>query len=239
MNSYLRYELGSYYEFNFGRGLDPVIASLQGKLAHKGSDALVLMVGGVGYEVYFPASRHHRLPALGDELFLHVQTVVREDSFALYGFPDQGEKRMFQLLLGVSGVGPRLAMNILAGALPSVLSGAILRDDIVLLKKLPGVGKKTAERLCLELKDKMEFFPAADDGAMASPGAEELPGAGGEFKEAAFRDAFSALLNLGYPAPRARVVLDDLRRGVVEGEGGELADLPVEELLRLALRSLA
>lgn len=215
-----------------------MIASLQGKLAHKGADSLVLVVGGVGYEVFFPASRHDCLPAVGGELFLHIQTVVREDAFNLYGFPEAGEKRMFQILLGVSGVGPRLAMNILAGALPSAISRAILSDDILFLKKLPGVGKKTAERLCLELKDKLEFFPTAGGSAVA-PGSGADPAGWGDFADEAFRDAFSALLNLGYPAARARSVLEDLRRQAGEGSGPELAALPVTELLRLALRSLA
>jgi holliday junction DNA helicase RuvA len=211
-----------------------VIASLQGKLVQRAADSLVIAVGGVGYEVFFPASRHDRLPAVGEELFLHVQTVVREDSFSLYGFPDDAEKRMFQLLLGVSGVGPRVAMNILAGAAPAALSRALVADDIFFLKKLPGVGKKTAERLCLELKDKMEFFLAAGDsgGAGAPAGAR----ASADFAEQSFRDAFSALVNLGYPAVKARAALEGLRPG--RGSGAA-ADLPVEELLRQALRSLA
>ncbi|ADH85904.1 Holliday junction branch migration protein RuvA [Desulfurivibrio alkaliphilus] len=215
-----------------------MIASLQGKLAHKGPDSLVLQVGGVGYEVFLPASRHDRLPAVGEELFLYIQTVVREDSFNLYGFPDSREKRMFQLLLGVSGVGPRLAMNILAAAEPAALSRAIIAGDIVFLKKLPGVGKKTAERLCLELGDKMEFFPTAttDAGTVVGPGAALSPSsaAAADFNEPSFQDAYSALLNLGYPASQARAALEGLRSAADVS-----LELPVEELLRQALRSLA
>lgn len=208
-----------------------MIASLHGKLLLKGADSLVIGVGGVGYEVFLPEARHDQLPPLGEELFLHIQTVVREDSFNLYGFADRHEKRMFQLLLGVSGVGPRLAMNILAAAVPATLSRAIIADDIVRLKKLPGVGKKTAERLCLELGDKMEFFLAADG---AGPPPSPPSATAGEFIQPSFQDAFSALLNLGYPPPQARAALEGLR-----SEGGTALDMPVEELLRRALRSLA
>ncbi|MDF1613722.1 Holliday junction branch migration protein RuvA [Desulfurivibrio dismutans] len=214
-----------------------MIASLQGKLVHKDHDSLVIEVGGVGYEVFLPAARHERLPAIGEELFLYIQTVVREDSFNLYGFPDGREKRMFQLLLGVSGVGPRLAMNILAAAEPAALSRAIIGDDIVFLKKLPGVGKKTAERLCLELGDRMEFFPAADGVAGVAgggPAASLESPAGLDFSEQSFQDAFSALVNLGYPASQARAALEGLRAA-----SDSSLELPVEELLRQALRSLA
>ena len=208
-----------------------MIATLRGKLAHQGTDLLIVEVGGVGYEVFFPLGRQGRLPGVGEEVFLHIQTVVREDSFALYGFFDAAEKRFFQLLLTVSGVGPKLAMNILAGAAPDLLSRAIAGDDIATLKKLPGVGKKTAERLCLELKDKVEFIPAAG-GATASP--TPVPVAG-DFMEPSFQDACSALLNLGYPAPRARAALEGVRSQL----GAEQAALlPLPELLRLALRSL-
>ncbi|TBV82748.1 MAG: Holliday junction branch migration protein RuvA [Desulfobulbaceae bacterium] len=205
-----------------------MIASLQGKLVHKSVNALVIAVGGVGYLVSFPASRHDRLPVVGEHLFLHIQTVIREDSFNLYGFLDHLEKQMFQLLLGVSGVGPRLAMTILAGAVPAALGRAIIAEDLVFLQKLPGIGKKTAERLCLELKDKVEFYAAADDSGVAPLPLGLSNREGNDFSEQSLRDAFSALINLGYSGARARVALE-----------GQPSDLPVAELLRLALRSLA
>lgn len=210
-----------------------MIASLKGQLAHREADSLIVNVGGVGYEVFFPATRHHQLPPLGDELFLHVQTVVREDSFSLYGFLDSAEKRIFLLLLGVSGVGPKVAMNILAGAEPAALGRAIITEDVVWLKKLPGVGKKTAERLCLELRDKLEFFPVSA-GATATAG---MPAASArDFVDQPSRDAMSALINLGYPPVRAREALERVRR-----ESGDEAyeALALAELLRRALRSLA
>ncbi|MDZ7641982.1 MAG: Holliday junction branch migration protein RuvA [Desulfurivibrio sp.] len=212
-----------------------MIATLRGQLTQKGSDSLVVEVGGVGYEVFFSAGRQDRLPARGEELFLHIQTVVREDSFCLYGFVDAGEKQFFQLLLGVSGVGPRLAMNILAAAAPDILSRAIAADDVAGLKKLPGVGKKTAERLCLELKDKVDFFPAAETLARPAQAPPAEPGA--DFSaQPLFQDAYSALLNLGYPPARARGALEETRRQLGPEQAGET---PLPELLRLTLRSLA
>ena len=217
----------------FGYGI-AMIASLQGQLAHRGTDSLIVEVGGVGYEVFFPGGRHERLPVLGKRVFLYIQTVVREDSINLYGFLDSAEKRFFQLLLGVSGVGPRLAMNILAEATPDLLSRAIATDDIAGLKKLPGVGKKTAERLCLELKDKVDFFPAVDSRTTWASRATE--GATAEFAEPAFQDALSALLNLGYLPAQARAALAEVRRQL--GEEGA-ATVALDELLRVTLRSLA
>lgn len=211
-----------------------MIASLQGQLAHRATDSLIVDVGGVGYEVFFPGGSHAKLPGLGEEVFLHIQTVVREDSFNLYGFLDPAEKRFFQLLMGVSGVGPRLAMNILAGASPDLLSRAIAGDDITSLKKLPGVGKKTAERLCLELKEKVDFFPTVDSRSTWAARAAE--GATAEFAEHAFQDALSALINLGYLPVRARAALAEVRRQLGEEQAATVA---LDELLRITLRSLA
>ncbi len=211
-----------------------MIASLRGELVHKAAESLIVEVGGVGYEVFFPGGHHGRLPGLGEAVFLYIQTVVREDSFSLYGFLEAAEKRFFLLLLGVSGVGPRLAMNILAGAAPEVLSRAIAGDDVTSLKKLPGVGKKTAERLCLELKDKVDFFPAVD--SRSSWAARAVEGAAAEFAEPAFQDALSALLNLGYLPARARAALDGVRRQLGKEQAASVA---LDELLRLTLRSLA
>lgn len=212
-----------------------MIATLRGQLTQKGADSLIVEVGGVGYEVFFPAGRQDRLPPRGEELFLYIQTVVREDSFCLYGFVDAAEKQFFLLLLGVSGVGPRLAMNILAAAAPDVLGRAIATDDIAGLKKLPGVGKKTAERLCLELKDKVDFFPAAKP--LARPDQAPPAEQGADFgAQPVFQDAYSALLNLGYPPVRARSALEEVRRQLEQEPAGEL---PLPELLRITLRSLA
>lgn len=204
-----------------------MIACLRGLLFKKLPESLIVDVGGVGYEVFFPQSAQDRLPGLGDEVFLHIQTVVREDAFILFGFLESTEKEMFQLLNTISGVGPKLAMHILAGISPAEIARAIMHDDLARLTRLPGVGKKTAERLCLELKDKVQFVPEAlsvTSPALALPGDNER-----------VHDAISALLNLGYPAARAREALASVRQQAgVEA----FAAMRLEELLRQTLRAL-
>ena len=204
-----------------------MIACLRGMLFQKLPETLIVDVGGVGYEVFFPQSGQGRLPGVGEEVFLHIQTVVREDAFNLYGFLELSEKEMFLLLNTVSGIGPKLAMHILAGISPAEMARSILHDDLARLTRLPGVGKKTAERLCLELKDKVQFVPealSAASPALAVPGEDER-----------VHDAISALLNLGYPAVRAREAIAAVRQQA--GAEG-FAAMRLEELLRQTLRAL-
>ncbi|HCC55471.1 MAG TPA: Holliday junction branch migration protein RuvA [Desulfobulbaceae bacterium] len=203
-----------------------MIACLRGTLFKKLSDSLIVDVGGVGYEVFFPQSGQTRLPGIGEEVFLHIQTVVREDAFNLYGFLESAEKEMFQLLNTVSGIGPKLAVHMLAGISPADLAIAIMHDDLARLTRLPGVGKKTAERLCLELKDKVQFVPEA---LSASASTLVLPG-----EDQRVHDAISALLNLGYPAVRAREALAAVR---LQAGAEAFAAMRLEELLRQALRN--
>ncbi|MBU2538611.1 MAG: Holliday junction branch migration protein RuvA [Proteobacteria bacterium] len=204
-----------------------MIACLRGLLFKKLPESLIVDVGGVGYEVFFPQNGQGRLPGVGEEVFLHIQTVVREDSFNLYGFLETTEKEMFQLLNTVSGIGPKLAMHILAGISPAEMARAILHDDLARLTRLPGVGKKTAERLCLELKDKVQFVPEALSAAAPTPA---LPG-----EDERVHDAISALLNLGYPAARAREALALVKQQVGDKD---FAVMKIEELLRQTLRAL-
>ncbi|OGR00148.1 MAG: Holliday junction DNA helicase RuvA [Deltaproteobacteria bacterium RIFOXYD12_FULL_55_16] len=204
-----------------------MIASLRGILFQKLPESLIVEVGGVGYEVYFPQSGHDRLPGVGEEVFLHIQAVIREDAFNLYGFLEPAEKEMFQLLNTVSGIGPKLAMHILAGISSADLARAILHDELARLTRLPGVGKKTAERLCLELKDKVRFVPEAL--SVSSPGLAAPD------EDARVHDALSALLNLGYPAVRAREALAIVRQ---QAGAEAFAALRLEELLRQTLRAL-
>lgn len=206
-----------------------MIACLRGELLLKTADTVVVDVGGVGYEVFFPRSGQARLPDLGVELFLHVQTVVREDAINLYGFLALEEKEMFQLLVTVSGVGPKLAVNILSGISTAELARAIAADDVYRLTKLHGVGKKTAERLCLELKDKVNFLPQTFPAAQAKPSLENQ-------EDQRLQDAVSALLNLGYPVAKAREVLAAVRR---QTDKNSFAALSIEDLIRQALRALA
>ena len=206
-----------------------MIACLRGILLRKLPESLIVDVGGVGYEVFFPQTGHDRLPREGEEVFLHVQTVVREDAFMLYGFLESAEKEMFQLLDRVTGIGPKVAVNILSGISPADMARAILHDDLSRLTRLPGVGKKTAERLCLELKDRVQSFSVAPAAAQAVP-----PPAAAE-EEGLLADALSALVNLGYPPARAREAVEAVR-GQLTAEA--FAALRIEELLRQALRAL-
>ncbi len=206
-----------------------MIASLRGALVQKAVETVVVEVGGVGYEVFFPAAAQHRLPGVGEEVFLHVQTVVREDAFNLFGFLAAAEKAAFLLLIGVSGIGPKVAHNILAGMSPAELCRAVATDDIHRLVKLPGIGKKTAERVCLELKDKVHLLPDLPAAAVVSAPAPAPV-------EGWVRDAVSALVNLGYPSARAEEALARVRQGLSADAD---AALSLEELLRQALRALA
>ncbi len=205
-----------------------MIASLRGILTYKSPAELTVEVGGVGYEVSYSPTGLHRLPEVGAEVFLHIFTNVRDDSIDLYGFSERQEKEMFILLTTVSGVGPKLAMNILSGLAPEALASAILTGDLGRLVKLPGVGRKTAERLCVELKDKVQFLPALDRVAIQ-------PGTPPETDQKG-RDVVSALVNLGYPPAGARRALEKIKESCGEDD---YEALPLEELLRLALRSMA
>lgn len=205
-----------------------MIATLRGTLIDASPHRLIVECGGVGYDVAFAASGLKRLPEVGHEVFVHIHTKVREDAIELFGFIDVVEKEMFAVLIGVSGVGPKGAMNILAVASPGELARAVMADDLRALTALPGVGKKTAERLCLELKDKVQ--PFADLAAHPQPpptAAEEVDQVGA--------DVVSALANLGYPVSQAREALARVRQTLP----ANLPPPPIEELLRLTLRSLA
>ncbi|NTV15060.1 MAG: Holliday junction branch migration protein RuvA [Desulfobulbaceae bacterium] len=205
-----------------------MIASLRGIIAHKSPEELIVEVGGVGYQVHFAPTALHRLPEVGEPVFLHIFTNVREDALDLYGFCERQEKEMFIVLISVSGVGPKLAMNILSGLPPAELASAIITGDLARLTRLPGVGRKTAERLCVELKDKVLFIPALDSAALAPAPPEAVDQAGA--------DVISALVNLGYPPAAARQALE---RVCTTLAAGEYERLPLAELLRVALRSLA
>jgi len=205
-----------------------MIASLRGILAHKSPESLVVDVGGVGYEVFYSPTGLHRLPEMGEDIFLYIQTNVREDAIDLYGFLEVKEKQMFVLLTGVSGIGPKVAVNILSGMAPADLASAIASSDLGRLVKLPGVGKKTAERLCLELKDKVQFAAVSESVVLGVP--DIAP------DDQQSVDVISALVNLGYPPANARKAIEKVRTTI--GEDG-FTELTLEELLRQALRSIA
>ncbi|MEJ2689659.1 MAG: Holliday junction branch migration protein RuvA [Deltaproteobacteria bacterium] len=206
-----------------------MIACLRGELFFKGSDRVVVDVNGVGYEVFCTQANLYQLPETGHEVFLFVHTDVRDDAINLYGFLDFAERKMFLKLTGVSGIGPKLALNILSGMRLAELARTIAGQDIAQLTRLPGVGRKTAERLCLELKDKMDFIPRVEADSLARPGSEP------DDDDRQIEDVISALVNLGYPRNSARIAVDKVRRQMKE----EFSSLRLEDFLRLALWTLA
>jgi len=165
-----------------------MIGSLRGKLLAKRPDNVIIETHGVGYQVHLPLNILSRLPHEGHEVFLHIYTHVREDALQLYGFQAEDEKRIFTTLLGITGIGPRMALNILSGLSLDEFLTALETEDVAMLCRIPGLGKKTAHRLILELREK-------------------LPAATGS-KDRAFDDTLSALVNLGYKRNIAQEFLE-------------------------------
>ena len=207
-----------------------MIATLRGILAHKQPGLVVVDVHGVGYEVLVPARTGDRLPVVGEEVFLFIQTNVREDAITLYGFREKEEKELFLLLNTVTGIGPKLALAILSGMGTRELCQAISGRDMTRLTALSGVGKKTAQRLCMELADKVAALAVPVAGGMAAE-----PAAAVVVEGASMEDAASALVNLGYPQATAWQAL----RSVQQRDPEAAAAMRVEELIREALRALA
>lgn len=200
-----------------------MIAMLTGQLASKGTDQVIVEVsGGVGYHVFIPLSTYYSLPDTGI-IKLHIYTHVREEALLLYGFLTTDEKTLFILLLSVSGVGPKLALNILSHASPQELRQAISSSDIKKLSSLPGIGQKSAERLILELKEKISKLDLKIDPFNTGKYAPKLTSQGPE------DDALSALMNLGYKEVQARKALSSVEL---------TAETPLEEILKSALKSL-
>lgn len=194
-----------------------MIAELRGRMLRKGPQEVVVDVGGVGYRVAIPLSTFYRLGEPGSEVRLLTYTHVREDALALFGFLTEAEQDLFERLIDVAGVGPRLALAILSGIEPPDLVAALRDGDVARLTRIPGVGRKTAERLVLELKDKVQRLAASPARA---------PSAGSPRD-----DLVSALVHLGYSRPEAERGVDRALR-----EGG---DERFEDLLRRTLRTLS
>lgn len=197
-----------------------MIAHLRGRILEKHPNRIVVEVGGVGYDVAMPLSTFYGLGEPGSEVALRVHTHVREDMLALYGFATALEQELFERLLGVSGIGPRVALAVLSGIEPSDLVRAIERGDLARLTAIPGVGKKTAERLVLELKDRL---PRVQAPASAAGGPADAP--------ALRDDLLSALVNLGYHRPLAEKAVASAITATPEGG--------FERTLKQALRELA
>ncbi|MCI5159288.1 MAG: Holliday junction branch migration protein RuvA [Candidatus Electrothrix sp. AUS1_2] len=208
-----------------------MIASLSGILQYKDPASVILDVHGVGYEILLSGRTYDKLPPTGEKAFLHILTHVREDAITLYGFTDREQKKLFLLLTGVSGVGPKLALSILSGIEPAELCNAVNLKDLARLTALSGVGKKTAQRLCMELADKVGGFIGAATDPVAGQGGGIVPRSEGF----AMQDAASALVNLGYHQETAWQAL----RSVQQADPVGAAEMKVDELIRYALRSLA
>lgn len=200
-----------------------MIAYLSGPILKKTTERVIIDAGGIGYEVIVPLSTFYSLPEKNQRVSLNIYTHVREDSLALFGFATELEKELFLMLTSVSGIGPRLSVNILSGIGPQDLLEAMARGDAGRLQAIPGVGKKTAERIALELKEAAsKVLGYQDISPVAVAGAEE---------KRLMDDAFSALLNLGYSPKAARAALQKVR-SVIE-------ELTLEGLIRKALEILA
>ncbi len=198
-----------------------VIAHLRGQILFKTPAAVVVECGNVGYELLISVSTYTELGEVGAPAALHVHTHVREDALQLFGFKEPNEKRLFEKLLTISGIGPKLAITVLSGISPERLVGAIRGGDHATLTKVPGIGKKTAERVVLELKDKLDDM--AGSTAASEPGRPPL--------SAVAADVLSALLNLGYSRPSAQKAVETAAKG--KEDSGDF-----ERLFRAALAAI-
>jgi len=192
-----------------------VIAHIRGKLISKHPNQAVVEAAGVGYDVTISVPTFSDLPALGAEVALFIHTHVREDALALFGFLRAQEKQLFEKLLSVSGIGPKLAVTILSGMQADTMVAAIKGNNVAALTRIPGIGKKTAERMVLELRDKLDAFGVPAAAAISSPVEE---------------DVISALVNLGYQRPIAERAL---------GKLGSTAGESFDGLFRKAMAALA
>jgi len=197
-----------------------MIATLSGTLTHKFLDHIIVDVNGIGYRVHVPLSTFYELPELNARVNLNIHTHVREDLIHLYGFYSMQEKEMFLRLIDIAGVGPKLALGILSGITAADLRAAIWAGDITRLNRIKGVGKKTAQRIVIELKDKLN--KAETDLA--------LPTLSGDSPDK-IADTVSALLNLGYTLKES----EDAVKRTVRDNGD---DLSLEELIRKSLKAL-
>ncbi len=197
-----------------------MIGSLSGVLVFRSPPHLLLDVGGVGYEVEAPMSTFYSLPDIGQTTRLLTHLVVREDAHVLYGFATAQERALFRNLLKVSGVGPRIALAILSGVTAAAFAQAVRAEDAATLTRIPGVGRKIAERLIIEMRDRLEE-PGLSSAAM---GVDAVP-----IEAGAQAEAYGALVVLGYKPVEATRLLKLL--------GGELGGLSTEELIRRALQN--
>ncbi len=197
-----------------------MFARLSGKLIHKSTEGLIIDVGGVGYQVQVPLSTYYELGEEGSETSLRIHTVVREDSITLFGFLTEDEKTIFTRVIQVSGIGPRTGIGLLSGLSAAEFVDAVIRADVRRISGVPGIGKKTAERIILELKDKVRTLSISEDFGQAGRGISPLQ-----------EDVISALVNLGYQKNRVEKTVAEIIR--------EHDPERFDDLLRKALRKLS
>lgn len=201
-----------------------MIALLSGKIAYKGVSHIVVEVQGIGYRVFIPLTTFYELPEMGETVTLHIHTSVRDDAINLFGFYSRQERELFQLMISVSGIGPKVAMNILSGISSSELLEAISAGNLARLVTIPGIGKKMAERLILELREKVKKKIS-----MEAAGAAD---AKRKINDEMMEDVLSALVNLGYKTNAAR---DALTKAA--SDAGD--QLVMDQLLKKTLQILA
>ena len=196
-----------------------MISRISGILDSKSPNEITVDVGGVGYQIFIPVSVFYRLPEPGEKVRLFIHTHLREDALQLFGFLEPEEKQVFLLLNSVAGIGPKLAVTILSGIPADDLARALKEGDQARLLSIPGVGKKLAERMVVELRDKAVAMPPVEAGVVGANGGSDVS-----------RDAVSALLNLGYRRPDAEKTV----REITQKREGTLADVLKEALRRLS-----
>lgn len=208
-----------------------MIGRLIGEVAAKQPPQLLIDVSGVGYEVEASMNTFYKLPALGEKVTLHTHFVVREDAQLLYGFFDQQERTLFRTLIKVNGVGPKMALAILSGIDSEAFVRSVNAQDTAALVKVPGVGKKTAERLIVEMKDKVKDLIVSNDsdGFMLDGGSD--PVVAGHAAEHAIAEAETALVALGYKPVQASKAIAQAEKAIGTVKGSE-------ELIRYALKSM-
>ena len=200
-----------------------MIGQIRGKLIEKNPPEILMEVGGITYELQIPMSTLYQLPELGRDLLLHTHFVVREDAQLLYGFYDKGDKAMFRALIRVNGVGPKLALGILSGMDVNEFVRTVRNNDVTTMANLPGIGNKTAERLIIEMRDRLSEW----DTSGSSPTGASLGLAEAGIK----KDAETALIGLGYKPPQATRAISQVLK-----DNPEISDN--EELIRLSLKSM-
>lgn len=202
-----------------------MIGRIRGVLIEKSAPDIQVEVNGIAYELQLPMTSLFKLPPLGEEVTLHTHFVVREDAQQLFAFFERKDKSLFRALIKVNGVGPKMALGILSSVEADELVALVLNNDVSALVAMPGIGKKTAERLIIELRDRLKDLGAAH-------GADQSSGSAAQSAKAAAIEAETALVSLGYKLPQAA-------RAIAAAQKAQPEAASSEELIRLALKSLA